>query len=166
RNQSGPLPAAAGGRASAVTAAAPAGRGSPASRSTTPAPPPLGCGAPLAPRRGNGRSPPPAPHRQPFLSSGGGRPILGEQAARAGLRDRLEPRADAELGEDRRDVVGDGALGEVQGGGDRRVRRPGGDLLEHLLLAPGQPGRVGERRAASASRAARSSPGSAASAAS
>jgi hypothetical protein len=46
---------------------------------------------------------------------------MAAEAGVAGLHDRLAARGDAQLLKDRREVVGDGLLGEVEPAGDRRV---------------------------------------------
>ena len=71
-----------------------------------------------------------------------------EHAGGAGGVDRGRTGGGAELGEDRRDVVLDRALGEVQRSRDVGVGGARRHVLEHLLLAPGEAGRVRERRPA------------------
>src|SRR5437764_14084013 len=68
------------------------------------------------------------------------------------LGGRLRPRADAELAQDRRDVVIDRALGEEQALGDLRVAQAFGEQGDDLQLACGQSRRVLLRRAPRAAR--------------
>ena len=67
----------------------------------------------------------------------------GQQAERAGARDRLDAIADAELAVDALDVRAHSADGDDQLGGDLLVAVPGGEQAEDVELAGGQ--RLGGR---------------------
>src|SRR5437763_16393026 len=72
---------------------------------------------------------------------GGARCLLfrGRGQAEPGqLRGGLLARAHVELGQDRRDVVGNGLRGDVQARGDLGVGQPVREQLEDLDLARGQ----------------------------
>ena len=63
----------------------------------------------------------------------------------AGGRGGLAARPDAQLGQQRRDVVLDGLGRQRQPGGDLGVAEPLGEQAEHLDLPAGEAGRVGGR---------------------
>src|SRR3954467_15157952 len=77
------------------------------------------------------------PHRENCLSS--------EDAQAQGLGGGLAAALDAELAQDRRDVVADRALRQEEPLGDLAVAQPLGHQGQHLELARGQPGGVAAR---------------------
>ncbi len=91
-------------------------------------------------------------HRSICLCLTLGLPILAQQSSGPGRLDRRHAVDGSQLAEDRRDMVSDSALRQMQSVGDRMVGRAGGQLIEHLLLAPRQAGRVGQRRSPWAAR--------------
>ena len=68
--------------------------------------------------------------------------MLAGEAEADGRGGSLAARGDLELAQDRRDVVGDGPLGEEQPLGYVRVAEALRDKLEHFQLAGGQVGGV------------------------
>src|SRR6266511_2771111 len=85
-------------------------------------------------------------HRPNYLGCPAALPILGGKPEPGRLRGRLAARANAELPEDRRDVVVNRPLGEHEPLGDLGVAEPLRDEPEYLELARSQVGGVLLRR--------------------
>src|SRR6266545_7238174 len=87
-------------------------------------------------------------HRHYHLCCPAALPILAAEPEPGRLRGRLATRANAELPEDRCDMVVDRPLGEHEPLGDLGVAEPLGDESEHLELTRSQPGGILLRRRA------------------